>query len=65
MTEMLHDESAARLAKTTPPTIEEQAEVLARLEDANYHVFYAQLQARWNVPDAEVMNAYRRLGWAK
>ena len=40
------------------------AEALAILEDANEHQAYRDLQARYNVPNDEILKAYQRLGLA-
>ena len=44
--------------------IEAIAERLALLENANEHTEYRKLQARYNIPNSEILKAYHRLGIA-
>ena len=51
--------------KTTEPVGDNDnkiADALAILENNNEHQAYRDLQARYNVPNSEVLKAYRRLG---
>ena len=45
-------------------SVEQIAERLALLENANEHTEYRKLQARYNIPNSEILKAYHRLGIA-
>ena len=59
--------ASGQLLKTKPTTPEltaRCAEVLAKLEDNNWHAYYAELQACWQIPEEDILAAYKRLGIA-
>ena len=57
-------ENDETLGSRRDTSIMRRAEELALLENANEHTEYRKLQARYNVPNSEILKAYHRLGIA-